>query len=149
MVGGFELAGRLVMGVRAVVEAAVGKRAAEPFVKEQEEQGDLNPFWGMLLDRADMLDEGVTQLGLRAHRQHSLVEGVHQLVHLAERQSACTAPPRACPDAAACPQEPGIIFLVRRTGSAECGSRPRLPPSPPSAGIRPSGWSSGLPAGSR
>jgi hypothetical protein len=35
MVGGFELAGRLVMGVRAVVEAAVGERAAEPFVKEQ------------------------------------------------------------------------------------------------------------------
>src|SRR5580704_4507609 len=46
MVGGFELAGRLVMGVRAVVKAAVGERAAEPFVKEQEEQGDLNPFWG-------------------------------------------------------------------------------------------------------
>src|SRR2546421_6208463 len=45
MVGGFELAGRLVMDVRAVVEAAVGERAAEPFVKEQEEQGDLNPFW--------------------------------------------------------------------------------------------------------
>src|SRR5260370_12743322 len=46
MVGGFELAGRLVMGVRAVVKAAVGERAAEPFVKEEEEQGDLNPFWG-------------------------------------------------------------------------------------------------------
>src|SRR6201998_4070989 len=46
MVGGFELAGRLVMSVRAVVKAAVGKRTAEPFVKEQEEQGDLNPFWG-------------------------------------------------------------------------------------------------------
>src|SRR6201993_5515040 len=46
MVGGFELAGRLVTGVRAVVKAAVGKRAAEPFVKEQEEQGDLNAFWG-------------------------------------------------------------------------------------------------------
>ena len=46
MVGGFELAGRLVMGVRAVVKAAVGERAAEPFVKEQEEQGDVNPFWG-------------------------------------------------------------------------------------------------------
>src|ERR1700737_197509 len=45
MVGGFELAGRLVMGVGAVVKAAVGERAAEPFVKEQEEQGDLNPFW--------------------------------------------------------------------------------------------------------
>src|SRR5437588_10591925 len=46
MVGGFELAGRLVMGVRAVVKTAVGERAAEPFVKEQEEQGDVNPFWG-------------------------------------------------------------------------------------------------------
>src|SRR5437588_11449518 len=46
MIGGFELAGRLVMGVRAVVKAAVGKGPAEPFVKEQEEQGDLNPFWG-------------------------------------------------------------------------------------------------------
>jgi hypothetical protein len=44
MVGGFELARRLVRGVRAVVKAAVGERAAEPFVKEQEEQGDLNPF---------------------------------------------------------------------------------------------------------
>ena len=46
MVGGFELAGRLVMGVRAVVKAAVGKRAAEPFVKEQEEERDLNAFGG-------------------------------------------------------------------------------------------------------
>jgi hypothetical protein len=46
MVGGFELAGRLVMDVRAVVKAAIGERAAEPFVKEQEEQGDLNPFRG-------------------------------------------------------------------------------------------------------
>jgi hypothetical protein len=46
MVGGFELARRLVMGVGAVVKASVGERAAEPFVKEQEEQGDLNPFWG-------------------------------------------------------------------------------------------------------
>jgi hypothetical protein len=44
MVGGFELAGRLVMGVRAVVKADVGERTAEPFVKGQEEQGDLNPF---------------------------------------------------------------------------------------------------------
>src|SRR6202047_573505 len=46
VVGGFELAGRLVMDVRAVVKVAVGERAAEPFVKEQEEQGDLDPFWG-------------------------------------------------------------------------------------------------------
>jgi hypothetical protein len=44
--GGFELAGRLVMGVRAVVKAAVGKRAAEPFVKEQEEQGRPEPLLG-------------------------------------------------------------------------------------------------------
>jgi hypothetical protein len=33
MVGGFELAGRLVIGVRAVVKAAVGERAAEAFVR--------------------------------------------------------------------------------------------------------------------
>jgi hypothetical protein len=35
MVGGFELAGWLVMGVRAVVKAAVSERAAEPFVKNR------------------------------------------------------------------------------------------------------------------
>src|SRR6202046_697477 len=33
-------------GDRAVVEAAVGKRTAEPFVEEQKEQCDLNAFWG-------------------------------------------------------------------------------------------------------
>ena len=46
VVGGFELAGWLVMGIGAVVKAAVGERAAEPFVEEQKEQGDLNPFGG-------------------------------------------------------------------------------------------------------
>ena len=46
MVGGFELAGRLVMGVGTVVKAAVGEGAAKPFVEEQKEQGNLNPFWG-------------------------------------------------------------------------------------------------------
>jgi hypothetical protein len=46
VVGGFELAGGLVMGVGAVMEAAVGERAAEPFVEEQKEQPDLNPFGG-------------------------------------------------------------------------------------------------------
>jgi transposase len=46
VVGGFELAGRLVMGVGAVVEAAVGERAAEPFVEEQEEQRNLDAFRG-------------------------------------------------------------------------------------------------------
>src|SRR5712672_4741577 len=34
------------MGVGAVVEAAVGERAAEAFVEEQKKQGDLNPLGG-------------------------------------------------------------------------------------------------------
>jgi hypothetical protein len=38
----------------------------------------------MLLEGADMLDKGAPRLGLRAHRQHGLVESVHQLVHLTE-----------------------------------------------------------------
>src|SRR6201989_1394490 len=46
MVGGFELAGRLVMGVGAVVKAAVGERAAKSFVEEQQKQGSLNALWG-------------------------------------------------------------------------------------------------------
>ena len=44
VVGGFELAGRLVLGVGAVVEVAVGEWAAKPFVEEQKEQGNLNPL---------------------------------------------------------------------------------------------------------
>jgi len=35
-VGGFDLAVWTVVGVRAVVEAAVGDRSAEPFMEEQE-----------------------------------------------------------------------------------------------------------------
>src|SRR5260370_22152291 len=46
VVGGFELAGRLVMGVGAGVEAAIGERAAEAFVEEEKEQRHLNPFGG-------------------------------------------------------------------------------------------------------
>ena len=46
MVGGFEFADRLVLGVEAVVEAAVGERAAQPFVEEEKEQRNLNPFGG-------------------------------------------------------------------------------------------------------
>src|SRR5712672_2522984 len=46
VVGGFELAGWLVMGIGAVVEAAVGERAAKAFVEEQKKQGDLNPLGG-------------------------------------------------------------------------------------------------------
>jgi hypothetical protein len=40
VVGGFEFAGRLVLGVGTVVEAAIGERAAEPFVEEEKEQGN-------------------------------------------------------------------------------------------------------------
>jgi hypothetical protein len=40
VVGGFEFAGRLVLGVGAVVEAAIGEWAAQPFVEEQKEQRD-------------------------------------------------------------------------------------------------------------
>jgi hypothetical protein len=79
----------------------------------------FNP--AVLLDCTNVLEEGVTRLGLRAHRQHGPVEGVHQLVDLAEQQGAHTAPPRACPDSTAGPDKPSIIFLVRCAGSAERG----------------------------
>ena len=53
VVGGFELAGRLVMGVGAVVEAAIGERAAQPFVEEEtavcgrrERAAQPEPLWG-------------------------------------------------------------------------------------------------------
>jgi hypothetical protein len=45
VVSGFDVAGRLVSGVRGVVEAAVGEGAAEAFVEEQEEQRDVHAFW--------------------------------------------------------------------------------------------------------
>jgi hypothetical protein len=44
VVGGFEATVWRVVGIRAVVEAAVGDRPAEPFVEEQEQQSDLTPF---------------------------------------------------------------------------------------------------------
>ena len=43
---GFQFTVRLATGDRAVVEAAVGEWAAKPFVEEQKEQGNLNPFGG-------------------------------------------------------------------------------------------------------
>ena len=46
VVGGFEFAGRRVLGVGTVVEAAIGERAAQAFVEEQEEERDLNAFGG-------------------------------------------------------------------------------------------------------
>ena len=46
VVGGFELAGRLVLGVGAVVEAAVGEWAAKPFCGRTERAGQLEPLWG-------------------------------------------------------------------------------------------------------
>ena len=46
VIGGFQFAGWLVAGGRAVMEAAMGEWAAESFVEEEEEQGDLNAFRG-------------------------------------------------------------------------------------------------------
>ena len=40
VVGGLEFAGGLVLGVGAVVEAAIGERAAQPFVEEEKEPGN-------------------------------------------------------------------------------------------------------------
>src|SRR6516165_9243718 len=102
----------------------------------------------MFLNRTDMLDEEMPRLGRRTHRQYGLIEGVHQAMHLAQQQRADAATPRACPDAAASPEEPGVIFLVRCTRPAERGSNGARDLVPPS-GIRPPDWSSGLPAGSR
>src|SRR6516162_9986366 len=76
----------------------------------------------MFLNRTDMLDEDMPRLGRRTHRQYGLIEGVHQAMHLAQQQRADAATPRACPDAAASPEEPGVIFLVRCTRPAERGS---------------------------
>jgi hypothetical protein len=46
VVGGFEFAGRLVLGAGAVVEAAIGERAAQPLVEEEKEQRNLDHFGG-------------------------------------------------------------------------------------------------------
>src|SRR5215469_10508237 len=43
-------------------------------------------------------------------------------MHLAQQPRADAAAPRACPDVAAGPEKPGVIFLVRCTGPAERGS---------------------------
>ena len=45
VVSGFEFTGRLVSGVGAVMETAVGERTAEPLVEEQKEQRHLDAFW--------------------------------------------------------------------------------------------------------
>jgi len=46
VVGGLESTVWSVVGIRAVMEAAVGDRSAEPFMEEQKEQGDLDTFGG-------------------------------------------------------------------------------------------------------
>ena len=45
VVGGFEVAGRLVTGIGAVVKAAVGEGSTEALVKEQKEECHLHAFW--------------------------------------------------------------------------------------------------------
>ena len=49
VVGRFEFAVRLVIDVGTMVKAAVGEWSAEPFVEEEEEQGNLDPFWGEIV----------------------------------------------------------------------------------------------------
>ncbi len=44
MVGGFEPAVGSVLGLGLMMKAAVGEGSAQPFMKEEKEQGDLNPF---------------------------------------------------------------------------------------------------------
>ena len=46
VVGSFKLAIWAVLRVGSVVEAAVGKRSAQPLVEEEKEQGDLDAFAG-------------------------------------------------------------------------------------------------------
>jgi hypothetical protein len=55
VVGGFEFAGRLVLGVGTVVEAAIGERAAQAFVEEQEEERNLNAFGGKTIGVAGVV----------------------------------------------------------------------------------------------
>ena len=71
VVSGFEFAGRLVSGVGPVVKAAVGEGSAEPFVKEQKEQRDLDPgSWS----RTPRL-RGGHAVGLAARQNDALVFG--------------------------------------------------------------------------
>jgi len=46
VVHGFEFAIRPVVGIRLVMKPAVGKRAAELLVEEQEQERDLHAFGG-------------------------------------------------------------------------------------------------------
>ena len=46
MIGSFEFALGPMRGVREVMESAIGKRSAEAFVEEQEQQGNLDAFSG-------------------------------------------------------------------------------------------------------
>jgi hypothetical protein len=46
MVGQFEAAVRAMLGVRTVVEAAIGQRTAQPLMEEKEEQGDFDALQG-------------------------------------------------------------------------------------------------------
>ena len=59
VVGEFQTAVRRMLGVRPVVEAAVGERSAQALVKEQEKQCDLGAFWGQAIGvaRAVALDQ--------------------------------------------------------------------------------------------
>jgi len=61
VIGGFEAAVGSVLGIGAMVEAAVGERSAQPFMEQQEEQRDLDAFCGEAVGvaRAVALDQSV------------------------------------------------------------------------------------------
>ena len=44
VIGRFELAVGSVLGLGLMMKAAVGEGSAQPFMKEEKEQSDLNPF---------------------------------------------------------------------------------------------------------
>ena len=46
MVGGLEAAVGSMSGLGLMMEAAVGERSAQPFVKEEEQESDLHAFCG-------------------------------------------------------------------------------------------------------
>src|ERR1700730_12823245 len=73
----------------------------------------------VLLDRTEVLQEPMPRLGLGRHRQHGLVEGVHQAMHLAEQEGASSATTRIGPHHTAAAKERGMIGSIRGVRPAE------------------------------
>jgi hypothetical protein len=61
-----------VLGVGTVVEAAIGERAAQPFVKEQEEERDLNAFGGETIGVAGVVAQPPTTAPTKPSNRSSI-----------------------------------------------------------------------------